>query len=120
MMHPVARPGRFPFHDRWQEMHYPFVREDSYWKDPAKPESIQGEKSESTPRESSSLDVKPLPDPTTYAFYLPCLDSDENQEGCFQMGNLRVRKPSQSKKLQLTEEAVPTNDPKQDVQVEQE
>jgi hypothetical protein len=102
-------------------MKYPFVREDSHWKDPAKsePESIQEDESAATPQASSSIDWNRFLEPSTPLFYIPCLDSDESQEGCFQMGNFRVRKPSSSKKPQLTEEAVPTNDVEQDSLVDQ-
>jgi hypothetical protein len=100
-------------------MHYPFVREDSYWKDPAKPQSIQVDESVTTPRESSGLDLKQLLESSVHGYYHLCFHSDKNQEGCFQMGNLRVRKASLSKKRQLTEEAVHTNDLKQDAPVEQ-
>jgi hypothetical protein len=100
-------------------MKYPFVREDSFWKDPAKPEGIQVDESVPTPRGSCSPDPNSLLKPSDYGSLHLCLDSDENEEGCFQMGNLRVRKGSLSQKPQPTEEAVPTNDLKQDVLAEQ-
>ncbi|PVH96226.1 hypothetical protein DM02DRAFT_731343 [Periconia macrospinosa] len=116
---PVARPGRFPFDNRWQERRYPFVREDSHWKIPVTPGSIQDESATTPGRSSDELNLKNFLEPTAPIWYHICSDSDEDQEGCFQMGNFRVRKPSQSKKPQLTQEAVPTNDLKQEVPTEQ-
>lgn len=87
----VARPGRFPFHDRWQELSYPFVREDSYWKDSDQPENIQVDGTAETPQDSSVADPERFLNPKPLKYYTLCSDSDENQEGCFQNGNLRVR-----------------------------
>jgi hypothetical protein len=86
-------------------MHYPFVREDSYWKDPAKTEH----ESVTTPRGTSGLDLKPLLKPSAPRMYHLCFDSDENQEDCFRKGNLCLRKASPPKIPQLKEEDIPIN-----------
>jgi hypothetical protein len=111
-MHAVARPGHFPFEDRWQEMSYPFVREDSYWIDPAQPENIQVDGSVTTPQESSALDLTRLLKPSPFTYYTLCSDSDENQKDCFQNGNYRVRP-------HIIKERVSMNGLKQDALVEQ-
>ena len=92
MTHAVARPGVFPFDDRWQEMVYPFVREDSHW----------GLVDDSSKGHSEGHNCKPaevgddlaqylLSEPPPPKIYLPCFDEDEDQEGCFQLGNLRMK-----------------------------
>ncbi|CAI6327401.1 unnamed protein product [Periconia digitata] len=118
----VARPGHFPFNDRWQEIEYPFVREDSHWKDPAKPEEDTPQVAENVTNstEWSDFNLTEWLKPRDPLFYLPCLPSDENQEGCFQMGNFRVRKPRASNTSRATDEAVPTSDVKQDAPAEHE
>lgn len=120
MGHVVARPGQFPFHDRWQETHFPYVREDSFWKDPAKSESVQVDEAATTPQDLSGLDFERFMESTLPVFYSHCSDADENQKDCFQMGNFYLRKVSLSKTSQRTEETVPTNELKQDAPVEQE
>lgn len=122
-MHAVARPGRFPFNDRWQERDYPFVREDSFWKDPAKPESTQADQSKTTPQKSCDRKLKSLLKSNDYGYYVQCLDSDEDQSDCVQMGNYRLRRKSLSKTPQPVEEPVedplPTTELKEDALVEQ-
>ena len=115
----VARPGRFPFHDRWQETQYPFVREDSYWKDPIKPENTQTDVSAASPQKSKAFNYKLMLEDSAPKVWLPCVGAEKNAEGCFQMGNLRVREAGPSKKLQRKEEGETKNDLKQDVTVEE-
>lgn len=76
-------------------MQYPFVREDSHWKAP-------GEQPTVDPIAKTSASLEDLLTPRDPLFYIPCLDSDRDQEGCFQMGNLRVRIPKSTTAVSRT------------------
>ena len=92
--HAVARPGHFPFNDRWQELEWPFTREDSRWN--KYDDAVLSKADDASPPGSKKLDYSSEWD-RKLLYYKPCLDSDEDQEGCFQMGNFRVRKPDSRK-----------------------
>ena len=83
--YPVARPGRYPFNDRIQELQFPFVREDSHWVLPAAQESS------STEEEAASTTFGDEWINATPKMWVRCEETDEDQEGCFQMGNFYVK-----------------------------
>ncbi|TKA21862.1 hypothetical protein B0A50_08734 [Salinomyces thailandicus] len=93
----VARPGRFPFHDRYLDMKYPFVREDSHWGVQEQPDT-EPAKAKQDHQDSTGTDR--FESPVVYSL---CLDSDDPAD-CFQMGNLRVRKPGHTSNAEEEDE----------------
>jgi hypothetical protein len=71
------------------------VREDSHWKKPEDANRVQVDESTASPRCSDDV-VKDLLRKPAAEFYLPCLNPEEDQSDCFKLGNLYVRKPTQT------------------------
>jgi hypothetical protein len=78
------------------------VREDSHWKKPEDANSALADESTASPRSSDTVVQELLRKPAA-EFYLPCLDSDEDQNACFKLGNLYVRKVEQTKETPADE-----------------
>lgn len=93
----VARPGRFPFHNRYLEQKYPFVREDSWW---AAQNDTTTEKAVEDPQrvvpDNSDAMLEgwhnAISPPVVYTL---CLESDDPAD-CFHLGNLHVRIPERA------------------------
>jgi hypothetical protein len=78
------------------------VREDSHWKKPEDAKSALVDECTASPRSSDEVVQELLREPVA-EFYLPCLDSDEDQNACFQLGNLYVRKVEHTKETPIDE-----------------
>ena len=80
------------------------MREDSHWKRPEDADSAQVDENTARRQGFDEDVVQNLLQKPAAGFYLPCLESDEDQSACFKLGNLYVRNVEQVKEPSAEED----------------